>query len=70
VDVERVRRNLREVREDIARVAARVGRDAAAVQVLAATKYVALADMPKLAQAGVELVGENRAQDLAAKAGL
>jgi pyridoxal phosphate enzyme (YggS family) len=69
VDVERVRRNLREVREDIAHVAARAGRDAAAVQVLAATKYVALADMPALAQAGVGLVGENRVQDLAAKAG-
>ncbi len=69
MDVERVRQNLREVREDLARACARAGRDAAAVQVLAAGKYVALADMPLLAQAGVELVGENRAQDLAAKAG-
>ena len=33
----------------------------------AATKYVAVADMPILAGAGVQLVGENRAQDLKEK---
>jgi uncharacterized pyridoxal phosphate-containing UPF0001 family protein len=32
-----------------------------------ATKYVTLADMAVLADAGVEVVGENRAQDLEAK---
>ena len=37
------------------------------MEVLAATKYVALQDMPLLAQGGVTLVGENRAQDLQAK---
>jgi len=37
------------------------------VTVVAATKYVALEDMCVLAEAGVEVVGENRAQDLAAK---
>ena len=37
------------------------------VEVLAATKYVALEDMRVLAQAGVRLVGENRAQELQAK---
>ncbi len=67
IETERVRENLREVREEIARAAACAGRDPGAVQVLAATKYVALADLPALARAGVELVGENRAQDLAAK---
>jgi uncharacterized pyridoxal phosphate-containing UPF0001 family protein len=35
--------------------------------VVAATKYVSLADMAALAEAGVEVVGENRAQDLSAK---
>jgi PLP dependent protein len=35
--------------------------------VVVATKYVALADLGVLAEAGVEVVGENRAQDLAAK---
>jgi PLP dependent protein len=37
------------------------------VTVVAATKYVAPEDMGALAEAGVEVVGENRAQDLAAK---
>ena len=35
--------------------------------VVAATKYVAVADMAALAEAGVEVVGENRAQDLERK---
>lgn len=37
------------------------------VTVVVATKYVPLEDMPRLAEAGVEVVGENRAQDLRAK---
>jgi len=37
------------------------------VEILAATKYVPLEEMGKLAEAGVRLVGENRQQDLAAK---
>lgn len=37
------------------------------VQVVAATKYVALDEMAALAEAGVTVVGENRAQDLSAK---
>ena len=37
------------------------------VELLVATKYVPLEEMGKLAEAGVELVGENRQQDLAAK---
>ena len=40
---------------------------ATGVTVVAATKYVALEEMAVLAQAGVEIVGENRAQDLEAK---
>ena len=35
--------------------------------VVAATKYVSLADMAVLVEAGIEVVGENRAQDLEAK---
>ena len=34
---------------------------------VAATKYVALADMGVLADAGIEVVGENRAQELERK---
>jgi len=37
------------------------------VTVVAATKYVSLEDLAALAEAGVEVVGENRAQDLQAK---
>jgi pyridoxal phosphate enzyme (YggS family) len=40
---------------------------AAEVQVLAATKYVSVADLPALAAGGIRLVGENRAQDLQEK---
>jgi len=38
-----------------------------AVTVVAATKYVSLEEMAILAEAGVEVVGENRAQDLERK---
>jgi pyridoxal phosphate enzyme (YggS family) len=62
-----VRANLAEVREEIATAATSAGRDPGEVEVLAATKYVAVDDLPVLAEAGVGLVGENRAQDLAAK---
>jgi uncharacterized pyridoxal phosphate-containing UPF0001 family protein len=37
------------------------------VTIVAATKYVSLADMSALVEAGVEVVGENRAQDLERK---
>jgi len=37
------------------------------VEVLAATKYVPVEEMGTLAEAGIELVGENRLQDLEAK---
>jgi PLP dependent protein len=40
---------------------------ATGVTVVAATKYASLEDMAVLAEAGVEVVGENRAQDLEAK---
>ena len=68
IDVERVRASLAQVREEVAAAAVRSGRSAADVALLAATKYVTVGDMPKLAEAGVRLVGENRAQDLDAKA--
>jgi len=35
--------------------------------IVAATKYVSVENMPALAAAGIEIVGENRAQDLEAK---
>ena len=59
-----VRANLERVRAEIAAA----GRDPADVQILAAVKYVPVEELAVLAEAGVELVGENRAQDLVAKA--
>lgn len=67
LDAARVRRNLAAVREEIAAAAARAGRDPDDVEMCAATKYVAAEDLGALADAGVALVGENRAQDLQAK---
>jgi len=37
------------------------------VTIVAATKYVDAAELPALAEAGIEVVGENRAQDLEIK---
>jgi hypothetical protein len=52
------------VRAAYARIRTEVGEG---VTVVAATKYVSVADMAVLAEAGVEVVGENRAQDLERK---
>jgi pyridoxal phosphate enzyme (YggS family) len=54
------------VRENLAAVRAEIGRDD--VEILAAVKYVALEELEVLVDAGVTHVGENRAQDLVAKA--
>jgi uncharacterized pyridoxal phosphate-containing UPF0001 family protein len=53
-----------EVRARYERIRAEVG---PAVTIVAATKYVSLDELAVLAEAGVEVVGENRAQDLEAK---
>jgi PLP dependent protein len=68
LDAGRVKENAARVGEEIAAAARRAGRDPADVALLAAVKYVALEDLPALAEAGLDLVGENRAQDLEAKA--
>jgi pyridoxal phosphate enzyme (YggS family) len=65
---ERVRANLADVHERIAAAAARAGREAAGVEVVAAVKYVPLEQLGALAEGGVRVAGENRAQDLQAKA--
>ena len=52
------------IRERLARIQAEVGPN---VTVVAATKYVPLAGLAALVEAGVTVVGENRAQDLEAK---
>jgi uncharacterized pyridoxal phosphate-containing UPF0001 family protein len=57
LDADRVRSNLERIR-------AQVGDG---VEILAAIKYVGAEELPALAEAGVKLVGENRAQELTAK---
>jgi pyridoxal phosphate enzyme (YggS family) len=61
---EDVRANLERVRSQIAAT----GRDPDEVQILAAVKYVPVDELGVLAEAGLTLLGENRAQDLVAKA--
>ena len=53
-----------ELRENYLRLQEEVG---PRVTIVAATKYVSLADMAVLVEAGVEVAGENRAQDLERK---
>jgi PLP dependent protein len=57
LDVDRIRSNLARIRE----------RAGTGVEILAATKYIRTEDLGVLAEAGVELVGENRQQDLEEK---
>jgi PLP dependent protein len=52
------------IRERYEQLRAEVG---PGVTVVAATKYVSVEDMAALGEAGIEVVGENRAQDLLAK---
>jgi len=61
---ETVRANLQRVRTEIAEA----GRDPESVQILAAVKYVPVDELGVLAEAGLTMVGENRAQDLVSKA--
>jgi pyridoxal phosphate enzyme (YggS family) len=52
------------VRANLERVRERVPEE---VEICAAVKYVSADDLPALAEAGIELVGENRAQELLEK---
>ncbi len=56
--------NAATVRANLAEIRAVAGPD---VTIVAATKYVSLDEMAALVEAGVEVVGENRAQDLERK---
>jgi pyridoxal phosphate enzyme (YggS family) len=67
LDPGRVRENADRVREEIGAAARRAGRDPADVELLTAVKYVELEDIGVLADAGLTLLGENRAQQLEAK---
>jgi pyridoxal phosphate enzyme (YggS family) len=62
-----VRQRYAEVRERVAAAARVAGRDGDEVEVLVATKYVDADGLGVLREAGVRLIGENRAQDLVEK---
>jgi PLP dependent protein len=57
IDATRVRANLERIRESVP----------PEVEICAAVKYVSADDLPALAEGGIELVGENRAQALLEK---
>lgn len=67
LDPNLIRANFSQVKDEVAAACSRAGRPPADVEILVATKYVSVEGMEALAQAGITLVGENRAQDLAAK---
>jgi PLP dependent protein len=72
LDAGRVRANLQRVEEELAAAAARApaapgGPARPAPEVLAAVKYLGAEELPKLAEAGIRVLGENRAQELEAK---
>jgi PLP dependent protein len=58
LDARRIAGNLARIREEIGD----------GVQILAAVKYVAVEELDALAEAGITVVGENRAQELEVKA--
>jgi hypothetical protein len=59
----RIRANLERIRAELAGV----GRGPGELEILAAVKYVPAEELPALAEAGIEIVGENRAQELSEK---
>jgi PLP dependent protein len=59
-----VRASLQRVREEIASA----GRDPSEVEILAAVKYLPAEELGVLSEAGIKVLGENRAQELARKA--
>jgi PLP dependent protein len=67
LDTARVAANLAMVRREVDEACRRVERDPADVEILAAVKYVATEELVVLRDAGLHLLGENRAQMLTEK---
>jgi uncharacterized pyridoxal phosphate-containing UPF0001 family protein len=67
LDPETVRANLKHARAEIAAAASVAGRAGEDIEILAAVKYVPVEELGVLADAGIGLAGENRAQDLERK---
>ena len=64
---EKIRDRLARVREDVAEALQKSGRGSDEVRILVATKYYEPEQISTLAEAGVDLLGENRAEDLVRK---
>lgn len=64
---ERLRENVRRVRERIARAAAAAGRDPAGVLLVAVTKYVGVDEIRALLDLGEREIAENRPEELVRK---
>src|SRR5688572_23063514 len=64
VHVAQIRDRLAGVHENVQRALERSGRGGEQVRILVATKYYGPEQLSALAEAGVDLVGENRGQDL------
>lgn len=67
LDPNLIREKFSQVKDEVSAACMRSGRDPRDVEILTATKYVAVEGMDALAEAGIKLTGENRAQDLVAK---
>jgi PLP dependent protein len=67
IDPEALRGALAEARERLDEASARAGRPAGSAELVLAGKYVPLDQTAALVEAGVEVVGENRLQDLRAR---
>ena len=67
VRVDQIRDRLAGVQENIQRALERSGRGEVQVRILVATKYYDPEQLFALAEAGVDLIGENRAEDLLEK---
>ena len=70
IDPDHLRAALAEARERLDEAAARAGRPAGAVELVMAGKYVAAEETEALIAAGATVIGENRLQDLQAKAAI
>jgi PLP dependent protein len=62
-----IRDNLARVREEVKAALERSGRAPGEARVLVASKYYEMAQISALAEAGADLLGENRAEDLVGK---
>lgn len=68
IDPDLLRGQLADARERLDEAAAHAGRPAGSVELLLAGKYIGVEELPQVLEAGVERLGENRLQEMQAKA--